>query len=157
MMEVEIVRRADGGGVLRCKRSDSSVTWQKQGRHAAFFAVHDLTHFAVETTLGFRLAFFGLIDDGWEIEETDGKGSRGALPLEAMVAESIVGLLDAERASAAEWSVKEFNEARAQFEALKEEDLARIRDRRRQLFKQWSAIEAGSALKLVWETPVFEI
>jgi len=156
MMEVEIVRRADGGGVLRCKRSDGSVTWQKQGRHAAFFAVHDLTHFAVETTLGFRRAFFGLIDEGWEIEETDGKSSRGALPLDAMIAESIVGLLDAERTSAAEWTVKEFNEARAPFEPVTQEDLSRIRNRRRQLFEQWSAVEPGSALKLVWETPVLE-
>jgi hypothetical protein len=51
-MKVEIVKRADGAGVLRCTRADGSVTWQKQEKHGVHFALHDLTHFAVETTLG---------------------------------------------------------------------------------------------------------
>ena len=39
--------------MLRCVRADGSATWQKQtDRHAAYFALHDLTHFAVETELG---------------------------------------------------------------------------------------------------------
>lgn len=150
MLQIEIVKRTDGAGVLRCTRSDGSVTWQKQDRHATFFALHDLTHFSVETTLGFRRAFFGLIDEGWEIEDTDGKGSRGPLPMDAMIAESIVGLLDAERASGAQWTAEEFNASRAQFEPVAQEDLSRIRDRRRQLFEQWSTVEPGSTLKLVW-------
>ncbi|MFM2126039.1 MAG: hypothetical protein RL328_2490, partial [Acidobacteriota bacterium] len=29
-MRVEIAKRADGAGVLRCTRDDGSVTWQKQ-------------------------------------------------------------------------------------------------------------------------------
>jgi len=49
-LRVEITKRADGAGVLRCVRDDGSVTWQKHDRHAAFFALHDLTHYAVETT-----------------------------------------------------------------------------------------------------------
>ena len=53
MLKIGIVRRADGAGLLRCNRADGSVTWQKQSeRHAAHFTYHDLTHFAVETTLG---------------------------------------------------------------------------------------------------------
>jgi len=61
MLSIQITKRSDGGGVLRCVRADGSVTWQKQtARHAAFFALHDLTHFAVETTLGYRQGFFGL-------------------------------------------------------------------------------------------------
>lgn len=64
--------------MLRCVRADGSATWQKQeSRHAAFFALHDLTHFAVESTLGFQRGFFGLIAQGWEIEETTGKQARG--------------------------------------------------------------------------------
>lgn len=54
--------RADGAGVLRCTRRDGSVTWQKQEKHAAHFAPHDLTHYAVETALGYRRGFFGLFD-----------------------------------------------------------------------------------------------
>ena len=87
-MRVQITKKADGSGVLRCVRDDGSVTWQKQtDRHAAYFALHDLTHFAVETTLGFRRGFFGLIAEGWDIEDTSGKGARGSLPPEAGEAE----------------------------------------------------------------------
>ena len=96
-MRIEIVKRADGAGVLRCVRPDGSVTWQKQTRHAAHFALHDLTHYAVETALGYRRGFFGLIAEGWDIEDTSGKGGRGALPAEALEVERIVGLFDSER------------------------------------------------------------
>jgi hypothetical protein len=42
-MRVQITKRADGAGVLRCTRKDGSVKWQKQKeRRAPFFALHDL-------------------------------------------------------------------------------------------------------------------
>jgi hypothetical protein len=80
MLLIEIAKRANGAGVLRCTRQDGSVTWQKQTKHAAHFALHDLTHYAVETALGYRRGFFGLIAEGWDVEDTTGKGARGALP-----------------------------------------------------------------------------
>jgi hypothetical protein len=40
--------------VLQCARNDGSVTWQS--KHAAHFALHDLTHYAIETALGFTEA-----------------------------------------------------------------------------------------------------
>ena len=56
MLTIRISKRKDGGGVLRCVRADGSETWQKQeSRHAAFFALHDLTHFAVESALGYYM------------------------------------------------------------------------------------------------------
>ena len=70
MLRIQITKRPDGNGVLRCVRADGSVTWQKQERHAAFFALHDLTHFAVESTLGFRRGFYGLLAEGWDVEDT---------------------------------------------------------------------------------------
>jgi len=112
---IQITKRADGGGVLRCVRGDGSVTWQKQGRHAPFFALHDLTHFAVESILGYRRGFFGLIAEGWDLEDTTGKGAHGPLPAEAVEVEGIVGLFDAERGSGSIWTMEEFN----QFAALK--------------------------------------
>ena len=76
--------------MLKCIRADGTTTWQKQSeRHAAFFSLHDLTHFAVETTLGLKRAFFGLIAEGWDIEDTTGKGARGPLPAEAIEVERV--------------------------------------------------------------------
>ena len=145
MLNVHIVKRADGVGVLRCTRVDGSVTWQKQARHAAHFALHDLTHFAVESTLGFRRGFFGLIAEGWEIDDTTGKGKRGALPPEALEVEHIVGLLDTERATGIFLAAEDYK--------LTDEDIARIRKRRGELFSCWAAIEPGGTLELQFEYP----
>jgi hypothetical protein len=149
-MLVEITKRADGAGVLRCVRDDGSVTWQKQtGRHAAFFALHDLTHFAVETALGCRRGFFGLVAEGWQIEDTTGKGSRGPLPEEAAKVEHIVGMFDSERANGAIWTLEEFNEfGGPAARGLTLEQIGAIRKRRSELFQKWSAVPAGEILRL---------
>ena len=146
MLLVEIVKQPDGAGVLRCTRQDGSVTWQKQTKHAAHFALHDLTHFAVETVLGYKRGFFGLIAEGWEVEDTTGQGARGALPAEAIEVEKIVGLLDSERASAAIWSAAEFNAFSPR--TLTDTELQQLRAARSGLFRQWSAIAPGQKLEL---------
>ena len=153
-MRVQITKKADGSGVLRCVRDDGSVTWQKQtDRHAAYFALHDLSHFAVETTLGLRRGFFGLIAEGWDIEDTTGKGARGSLPPEAGEAEMIVGLFSAERASGVIWTVDDFRESAAMVgtRALSVDEIARVKKMRSKLFEQWSAVEPGATLELRFE------
>lgn len=152
MLQIEILKQADGSGVLRCTRQDGSFTWQKQVRHAAHFALHDLTHYAVETTLGYRHGFFGLVAAGWDLEDTTGKGSRGPLPEEAVEVERIVGLLDAERASGAQWTVQEFN--RFSPRAVSETELSAVRELRAALFREWSAVTAGEKLSL--KLPILE-
>jgi hypothetical protein len=147
MLTVQIAKRADGGGVLRCARADGSVTWQKQKTsHAAHFALHDLTHFAVESTLGYRRGFFGLIAEGWEIGDTTGKGSRGALPPDAVEVERIVGMFDTERASGALVTADDF--AIHGPRRLTDEEIARVRTCRGELFSRWFALEPGSTLEL---------
>ena len=74
VLEVEISRHPDSSTVLCCTRQDGSVTWQRQTRHAAHFVPHDLTHYAVETSLGYTNGFFGLITEGWDV---DGKRNSG--------------------------------------------------------------------------------
>ena len=146
MLLVQIAKRADGNGVLRCTRADGSVTWQKQTRHAAHFALHDLTHFAVESMLGYRRGFFGLIAEGWEIDDTTGKGSRGRLPPEAAEVERIVGLFDMERASGALITAADF--AINAPCGLTDEEIARVRTCRGELFSRWHALEPGGTLEL---------
>jgi hypothetical protein len=149
MLQIEIVKRPDGVGVLRCTREDGSITWQKQLRHAAHFALHDLTHYAVEAALGYRRGFFGLLAAGWEIEDTTGKGARGDIPVEALEVERIVGLLDAERASGELWSIDEFNKVVPR--ELAESEVQSVRILRAELFERWSQVLPGEALKLTFE------
>jgi len=147
VLKIQITKRTDGGGVLRCTRADGSVTWQKQNqRHAAHFSLHDLTHFAVESTLGFKRGFYGLIAEGWDIDDTTGKGARGRIPEEAGVVECVVGLFDMERAGGVIYTAEEFNEHSPR--PFTDDDLARVRKLRGELFSKWFAVEPGSALEL---------
>jgi hypothetical protein len=156
-VRVEIRKMADSGGLLRCTRADGTVAWQKQQRYGPHFALHDLTHFTVETVLGYGRGFFGLIEAGWDIEDTTGRGARGALPVEVLEVESIVGGLDAERASGTLLSAPEFNEmtalqasnaGRQAPRVLTEDELLALRKRRAELFRLWAEVDTGAELVL---------
>jgi hypothetical protein len=151
VLKIELVKRADGAGLLCCTRADGSTTWQKQPeRHAVHFAHHDLTHYAVETILGYEQGFYGLIAAGWNIEETTGKGARGPLPDEAGEVECVVGLFDSERGSATLWTADEFAQFASRQLTRKLDDTAirAIRSARADLFRRWADAETGSKLEL---------
>ncbi|HEY4362765.1 MAG TPA: hypothetical protein VGN17_17480 [Bryobacteraceae bacterium] len=152
MLTIQITKRAHGAGVLRCTRADGSVTWQKQtDRHAAFFALHDLTHYAVETVLGFRQGFYGLLDTGWDIEDTGGKGARGRLPLEALAVARIVGLFDTERGTGVLITAEDYATFATEYmRPLSDVEIARVRARRGELFSQWTAVAPGDSLQLTF-------
>src|SRR5688572_25655537 len=96
---IQIKKKNDGSAALTCRRADGSVTWQRQdGQQGHFFPLHDLTHYAVETVLGYTRGFFGLVADGWDLADFDKPWPRGRLPTEALLAEFVVGFLDIERA-----------------------------------------------------------
>lgn len=149
--------------MFQVRREDRSTDWQKQdGKHATFFPLHDLTHYAVETELGIADAFYGLIASGWSITDTEGKSDRGPLPLNALFVEAVVGTLDSERASGSRWTAAEFNESlailmsrngRVAPRQLTGDDLARVRRRRSELFDQWQALPAGETLHLEFPAP----
>ena len=148
-LRIDFAKRADHTGVLACTRADGSQTWQKQtARAAAHFALHDLTHYAVESTLGCKRGFFGLIAEGWEIDDTTGKGARGPLDVEALEVESIVGLFDRERAGGTLWAAEEFNEFSPR--ALTQEQIEAVRKQRSELFRQWSEVAVGEKLRLTF-------
>jgi len=157
-VDIAIKKHADGGSTLTCARDDGSTTWQNHpGQRGFFFALHDLTHYVVETTLGLDEGFYGLVAAGWEIEDTTGKGSRGPLPHQTLQVEHLVGLLDQERAGAAVWTARDINEqAGVYFEQagrpapppIDDASLNRIRERTRDLFGEWNRLPAGGTLKL---------
>jgi hypothetical protein len=149
VLQIEIVKQPDGTGLLRCTRKDGSVTWQKQAKHSAHFALHDLTHFAVESALSYGQGFFGLLSAGWDMDDVTGKGARGSLPKEAIEVERIVGLFDAERASGTLLTPADFSDFAPR--VLTEEEIQRVRQLRANLFRRWSAVAPGQKLELTFE------
>ena len=163
-MMVQLTKRSDGSVVIRCVRTDGSATWQRhQARQAAFFPLHDLTHFAVESEFGFRSGFYGLLANGWNMEDTSGKGARGSLPHEALAVEHFVEMLDLERACGITWTAAELNKQAADFaaaggrstpSAFTDTDLERVRSRIRALFDEWYSLMPESTLELTFARPV---
>lgn len=162
MVELTIAmkRKTDGTTTLSCRRRDGSVTWQHHNLgQGAFFPLHDLTHYAVETVLGHHAGFYGLVADGWNVTDFGAPWPRGPLPPEALTAELIVGFLDAERAAGVRWSAADFDAHRAAFAAqrgvaieytLTDDALARIRAVRSELFERWAALPAGHTMTLAF-------
>ncbi|MFL5580564.1 MAG: hypothetical protein ACJ8AO_09325 [Gemmatimonadaceae bacterium] len=160
---VRLRKNADGSAVLSCERADGSVTWQRQfGRRGAFFPQHDLTHFAVETTLGHRRGFFGLVAEGWDFADFGAPWPRGRIPEDADPSELIVGFLDIERTTGVEMTADELDShARtslasrggdaAAWQPISAADLARVREAARMLLVRWAALVPGEALELHFE------
>lgn len=147
-------KRSDGGSALTLERADGSRVWQRQDRHAEFFASHDLTHYAVESVLGIRHAFYGLIADGWDFSSFEKPWPRGPLPADALWVERFVSLLDVERFQRSvggdQFTAAECNEqlGDAVMRTLTEGDLEAIRACRDECFVAWEATPVGETLSL---------
>lgn len=160
-LKIRIKKNDSGAGSLSCERSDGSVTWQRHsGRNGAFFALHDLTHYAVETTLACGQGFFGLVASGWDIDDFGHPWPKGPLSIEAERVELIIQFLDLERTSGERWTADEFNSnATNQSESqgsdtradVTADDLMLIRKARQHLFEQWAAVKPGNTLELNFE------
>jgi hypothetical protein len=158
-MTIRFTKKKDGTHVLACQRADGSATWQRGP--GEFFPHHDLGHYAIETTLNLRLAFFGLLASGWEITDFGAPWPRGPMPPEsiqdAALAEYLAGALDLERHTGHPMSVDEFHamvdqhlgELGATLERrVTEEELARIRAAVAQLTARWRALPPGDSMEL---------
>jgi hypothetical protein len=155
---IRIKKKTDGSAALSCIRPDGSTTWQRQeGQLGRFFPLHDLTHYAVESVMGFQRAFYGLVAEGWDLSDFGTAGSRGKIPDEAGLVESVVGLFDLERMTGERGNAEQMNEQLRTVRAdrglstplrITDEQIARIRELRAELFDRWKAVPPGEALEL---------
>lgn len=100
-MKIEFKKRKQGTSVMICTRVDGTTTWS--ANKTDFFIYHDLIHYAVESTLGYQQAFYGLIAEGINVPDFElDKSERPIklsteLPTKASQTEVIVSLLQAEQ------------------------------------------------------------
>ena len=161
-LAIRFKKNADGRSSLSCTRADGSTTWQTlDGQQAAFFPRHDLTHYAVETVLGHKQGFFGLLAAGWDISDFGKPEARRKIPADAVLAEMTVGLLDLERGTGERIQASEVNTRLREWcgenglpepAEVTEDDLGQIRKRRAELFSSWEAVAPGEVLELSFES-----
>lgn len=156
---VRIKKKTNGEAALTCERPDGSVTWQRQeGQLGRFFPLHDLTHFAVESVLGFDAAFFGSISNGWDISDFAAPGAKNRLTQQAFVAEMLVGFFDLEQRTGVlgdaddfAWKAATYCEERKMPSMpfrITDAQIVAIRAKRGELFAAWRAVSPGETLEL---------
>ena len=146
-MTIELKKTKDGPPSLSCVRADGTRTW---ARVQPFFPAHDLTHCAVESVLGFREAFFGLVASGWDLDDFAQPGAAAKFPAQSLWAEHIVGLVernlapDANALNAALASIP----GAVDVPRLTSEQLAAILSLRTRLLEQWHRLAPGERLTI---------
>lgn len=158
---IRITKGTDGSAALSCTRADGSITWQKQnGQRGAVLPQHDLTHYVIESELGYRSGFYGVVADGWKISDFAAPWPRGAIPTEAREVELLVGFFDTERRSMDQWTSTQFNEHAVRYVSagkhagvitpptLTDEQISRVRQARDALLSRWFEVIPGGALEI---------
>ena len=136
---------------LTCIRDDGSVTWSHLYRG---FVQHDFAHYVVETTLGFKNAFFGLVAKGYNIPDfSESKAKRPfETPEEAIGTEPIVALLQTDlleelRGNAGHNEV--FRDYSASLPvSVTDAQLEMMQQKLRKLLEQWRDLQPGESMTL---------
>lgn len=147
--------------ILTIQRSDNSITWSKLHRG---LETHDLAHYAVESTLRFTKAFYGIIDKGYSIQDFEApKAHRKEavkpenLDSEALITEHIVNLLEVELLNSGHnkhllIELKNIlSENKLPFpHHLNDDVLTNIRTSYHQLYNEWLALNENEILEIVF-------
>jgi hypothetical protein len=158
-LTIRIKKKTDGSAALSCTRADGSVTWQRQEGHLGrFFPLHDLTHYCVESVLGFDRGFYGLLAEGWDISDFGKPENRGQDFSQAGLVEVVVGMFDLERMSGERGDADDLAAKITSY--YESRDLPRpdivvtqtqiddVRALRANLFECWRELPAGEAMEL---------
>jgi len=161
-LEFSLKKRTDREAVLVLTREDGTSSVGRIGPVDGYFPVHDLTHYVVESTLGFSEGFLGLVASGWEIADFEIRGASKIIPPEALLAESAAGELSRQEMmqqySTAEdfvWAVdlvlsNANNPSR--MPPLTQETFIAMRAQLAELRARWVALPPGETLTLPFES-----
>jgi hypothetical protein len=155
-LQVQLKKVSAEKSSFHARRPDGSEVWS---RVHPFYPGHDLTHFAVESALGLRRGFFGLLAEGWELTDFVRKHAAAKLPVEAFWAECAVGVTEllgrpsplplAEWQDALDQSVA--GQKLPPFRRVNAAEYARMNSQRAALLRQWSDLPLGETLALDFE------
>jgi hypothetical protein len=151
-MVIRFTKGKDKEDTLSCFRDDGSTTWER----ARAGVLHDLIHYVVETTLGCREAFYGLLAAGWDIQEfgtiDPRTGRKPTISVEAGQTEGIVGLLQMDVMGVGRFEEGEAALAEWNLPRIAPETLEQMRRDIHALHQQWEQVPPGGHMELLFET-----
>jgi hypothetical protein len=142
--------------VIKYVRDNGTETWMQADD---FFVRHDLSHFALETVLGYKTAFNGMINSGMDIKDFENREKRRAMKVtdEAGYAENMANLFLGE---VLQGNLEDFNAVQQQTLAysnseipaidLADEKIQAVRKYLRQLLTDWELLSSGQTMELVF-------
>lgn len=153
-MQLLITKYQDKKNVIKYIRNNGTETWMYSDD---FFVLHDLSHFALEKTLGYTSAFMGMLNNGTAIQDFEDRDTRKKLTItkEALYAENMANLFLIETVQG---NFTNLNEVIKQAHdavttnypapVLTDENITNIRTALRQLISNWRSLPAGKTLQL---------
>lgn len=153
-MEISFTKNSGKSHIISCKRKNGTVTWMQ---NSSFFITHDLCHYAMETKLGLKKAFYGMLAAGTDIKDFELPKDQRTFQLteEALFAEQMVNLLTIEYSQG---RVENFIEALKEIlikdnhvsvlPVIKQEQLDEIRSLYETLMNQWVLLPEGETIIL---------
>ena len=153
-MEISFTKRGSKNHIISCKRKNGTVTWMHS---SSFFITHDLCHYAVETKLSLKKAFYGMLADGTDINDFELPKEQRPFQLteEAIIAEHLVNLLTIEYSQGRmenfiqtlkEGYIKEnYVSESPEIEPEKIDDTRNLFEK---LMKQWALVPEGDTMTL---------
>ena len=159
-MKLKIRKKKGKPSTVTIIRDDGTSTWSKIHPGLEF---HDIGHYAVESELGFRHAFFGLINQGHDIGDFELPRDQRPAELQpsnfheqAGQSEHIVNLLQVELQNTGEYDPEFLLQLRNILDengipfpgGLNEDKLKSIRIKFRELVLEINALESGQEMEL---------
>jgi hypothetical protein len=157
-MLLQITRHTGKPQIISYQRDDGTATWMKADN---FFVQHDISHYAIEKTLGYTGAFMGMLNSGMDIRDFEDREKRLRLTVtrEACYAENMANLF---LIDAVNGNFDNFNEVLAAsfvnmqqaFDApvLTNTEVDAVRQCLKDLLTQWTALAPEETMILHFET-----
>jgi hypothetical protein len=158
-LQFRLKKRADAHAQLTLVRADGTFSTGPVGPADGYFPVHDLTHYAIEQTLGLSEGFLGLVAGGWEIGDFEVKGTAKRLSAETLYAETAAGELSRQILMRQPSTLEDFNwavETKVQQHTpgfsrpLTEGQLTAIRELVASEWRRWRELPPNGVLELTF-------
>ena len=153
-MIIQIKKRANSKHIISYVRDGLETYWIEADN---FLVLHDICHFAIETTLGYKSAFWGLVNSGINPSDFEDKEKRDRLNLsnEAWYAEHLANLFLIEYTQGAFGNINEvFKQCMLEHNPsiaiiqFSDAEIEAIRTSLHQLINSWNMVEDGNFLTL---------